>query len=58
MRNSRATLASNRSKEQRLREARSPEIEKYDLDVIALIVNAYQEWHLGEKAEKTILHHL
>lgn len=45
-------------REQNGREGSSSARETFDLDVIALIVNAYQEWHLGEEAKTTIFYHL
>ena len=41
-------------KEQRLRDANSKLIKDYDIDTIALIVNAYEEWHLGQLAKDAI----
>lgn len=60
IRRSQTVLASNeaqQTQEQQLRKDDSPVIKTFDLDVIALIVNAYGEWHCGEKAKRTIMHH-
>ena len=41
-------------KDQELPEGRNKAIEQYELDVVALIVDAYQEWHYGLKAKSVL----
>ncbi|MCJ1262678.1 hypothetical protein MMC22_002548 [Lobaria immixta] len=52
-----ASNEAQQREEQQLRKDDSPVIKTFDLDVIALIVNAYEEWHYGEQAKRTIIHH-
>lgn len=39
---------------QRLRKDENKSVEQFDFEVIACIVNAYEEWHYGEKAKDVL----
>lgn len=39
---------------QRLRQVGNKSVERFDFEVIACIVNAYQEWHYGEQAKDVL----
>lgn len=39
---------------QRLRQVENKSVERFDFEVIACIVNAYQEWHYGEQAKDVL----
>lgn len=39
---------------QRLRQEGNKSVERFDFEVIACIVNAYQEWHYGEQAKDVL----
>lgn len=39
---------------QTLRKEENKSVERFDFEVIACIVNAYQEWHYGEQAKDVL----
>ena len=51
------TMARSEGKQERqeqLLQRDNPKIKRYHRDVMASIINAYQEWHLGEDAKRVI----
>lgn len=39
---------------QRLRKEGNKSVERFDFEVIASIINAYQEWHYGDQAKQVL----